>query len=426
MAISNLKLGAFTVLLLAVWGIYLFFSVEQESPRTTRPLFKRFTGNCGRILKFSSSYCQHLINVEANENLVKGRKVKVREIETYEKHNHRQCKDIEENYFCHPQPTQAELDLRIAYVIVAYKSAGLIENLLRAIYMPHNVYCLHLDKKSTANFKRAVHSFIDCLPNVFVTKKLIDVVWGHVSVLQAELNCMEDLFQSDVPWKYLITLVAQDYPLYDNKGIVEGLKKLNGLNNIESYPMPKHFAYRANTIWTLTETGKGKEHDGYRMDCTWKPKAPPPHNITIMKGWNHIAATRKFVEFVLNDKIATDFYQWLSDIYIPDEVFFSSLQRHPGTPGGYHDNDNPEWIMRAFGWVANGDNRQCFGSWIRENCWLSTRDLRWILAEKNRNKLFTQKIPYEYEENLVECLSAAVQGREYPSDSTQNSATAVS
>ena len=378
------------------------------------------------FIQFSSSYCQHLINVEANDNLVKGRKVKVSEIETYEKHNHRQCKDIKENYFCHPQPTQAELDLRIAYVIVAYKGAGLIENLLRAIYMPHNIYCLHLDKKSTANFKRAVHSFIDCLPNVFVTKKSIDVVWGHVSVLQAELNCMEDLFHSDVPWKYLITLVAQDYPLYDNKGIVEGLKKLNGLNNIESYPMPKHFAYRANTIWTLTETGKGKEHDGYRMDCTWKPKAPPPHNITIMKGWNHIAATRKFVEFVLNDKIATDFYQWLSDIYIPDEVFFSSLQRHPGTPGGYHDNDNPEWIMRAFGWVADGDNRQCFGSWIRENCWLSTRDLRWILAEKNRNKLFTQKIPYEYEENLVECLSAAVQGREYPSDSTQDSTTAVS
>ena len=312
---------------------------------------------------------------------MRGRKIKISENETYEKHNHGHRKDTEEKYFCHPQPTQAELDLRIAYVIVAYKGSGPIENLLRAIYMPHNVYCLHLDKKSTANFKRAIHSFIDCLPNVFKTKKLIDVVWEHVSVLQAQLNCMEDLFHSDVPWKYLITLVAQDYPLYDNKGIVEGLKKLNGLNNIESYPMPEHFAYRANTIWTLTETGKGKEHDGYRMDCTWKPKAPPPHNITIIKGWNHIAATRKFVEFVLYDKIATDFYQWLSDIFIPDEVFFSSLHRHPGTPGGYHDNDNHEWIMRAFAWIHKSDN-QCFGNWIRNNCWFSTRDLRWILAEK--------------------------------------------
>ena len=145
-----------------------------------------------------------------------------------------------------------------------------------------------------------------------------------------------------------------------------------------------------------------------------------------MKGWNHIAATRKFVEFVLYDKIATDFYQWLSDIFIPDEVFFSSLQRHPGTPGGDHDNDNHEWIMRAFAWLLESDNRQCFGNWIRSNCWLSTHDLRWILAENNRNKLFTQKIPFEYEENLVDCLSAVVQDREYPSDFTRNSNTAIS
>ena len=346
---------------------------------------------------------------------MQGRKIHKSDTDIYKKYSGRNCEDIEENYFLHPQPTPAELDMRIAYVIVAYKGAALIEGLLRAIYMPHNIYCLHLDKKSTDEFKRVVHSFTDCLPNVFVTKKLVDVVWGHVSVLQAELNCMEDLLHSDVPWKYLITLVGQDYPLYDNKGIVEGLKKLNGLNNIESYLMPRKFAYRANNIWVLKETGKGKEHGGYAFNCTRIKKSPPPHNITIMKGWNHIAATRKFVEFVLYDTIATDFYKWLSDIYIPDEVFFSSLQRHPGTPGGYRDNENPEWIMRAFSWVGHGENRKCYGKRVRENCWLSTRDLRWVFATKNQNKLFTQKISYEYEENLVECLSTMVEGRKYPS-----------
>ena len=179
--------------------------------------------------------------------------------------------------------------------------------------------------------------------------------------------------------------------------------------------MPRKFAYRANNIWVLKETGKGKEHGGYAFNCTRIKKSPPPHNITIMKGWNHIAATRKFVEFVLYDTIATDFYKWLSDIYIPDEVFFSSLQRHPGTPGGYRDNENPEWIMRAFSWVGHGENRKCYGKRVRENCWLSTRDLRWVFATKNQNKLFTQKISYEYEENLVECLSTMVEGRKYPS-----------
>lgn len=362
------------------------------------------------MFQFNSSYCQHLINVG-----LQGRKTYINDSKIYKKYNGRDCEYVNQYYFAHPAPTPAELDMRIAYVIVAYKGAALLESLLRAIYMPQNVYCFHLDKKSSEEFRRVIYSVIDCLPNVFVAKKLTDVVWGHVSVLQAELNCMKDLVHSDVPWKYLITLVAQDYPLYDNKGIVEGLKTLNGLNNIESYPMPENFAYRANNIWVLKATGKGTEHDGYRMDCTWKKKRPPPHNITIMKGWNHIAATRKFVEFVLFDKIAIDFYKWLSDIYIPDEVFFSSLQRHPGTPGGYHEDANPEWIMRAFGWVANGDNRQCFGKWVRENCWLSTRDLSWVFATKNRHKLFTQKIPFEFEENLVECLSTLVDGRKYPS-----------
>ena len=368
------------------------------------------------LLQLNKTVCNHLIyNEFVNETTVSEPKRQISETEVVRKYRGQNCEYVAQTYFSHPKPTKQEMDMRIAYVIVAYKGAGLIERLLRAIYMPQNIYCLHLDKKSPEIFKRAVHSFVRCLPNVFVTKKLVDVVWGHISVLQAELNCMEDLLDSSVPWKYLITLVAQDFPLYDNKGIVQGLKQLNGLNNIESYVMPEHFAYRADFIWELHNTGQGVEHLGYRMDSTWKPKPPPPHNIKIMKGWNHIAATRKFVDFVLHDKVASDFYKWVSDIFIPDEVFFSSLQRHPGTPGGYHDKEEPEWIMRAFGWVANGNNRVCYGQWIRENCWLSTRDLRWVFANKNKHKLFTQKIPFLFEENLVECLVAIVQGRTYPS-----------
>ena len=68
---------------------------------------------------------------------------------------------------------------------------------------------------------------------------------------------MEDLFHSDVPWKYLITLVAQDYPLYENKGIVEGLKKLNGLINIESYPLSA-LPNAQTKSGLLQKQGKGK------------------------------------------------------------------------------------------------------------------------------------------------------------------------
>ena len=49
MAVSNLTLGAFTVFLLCVWEIHLFYSVKEDL--YTRPPRKRSTNNCSRILK---------------------------------------------------------------------------------------------------------------------------------------------------------------------------------------------------------------------------------------------------------------------------------------------------------------------------------------------------------------------------------------
>ncbi|XP_074607089.1 N-acetyllactosaminide beta-1,6-N-acetylglucosaminyl-transferase-like [Acropora palmata] len=403
---SNWNVVIASLFLSVFLGLYVLTSVHLD-PHTAPPMA------VARRFELTKGLCQDLIL--SNDTRLIGQKRYIEETDTYEKYRGQDCQYVNQAYFHHPHPTAEEMDMRIAFVIVAYKGAGLLERLLRAIYMPQNIYCLHLDKKSPEIFKRAVHSFVRCLPNVFVTKKLVDVVWGHISVLEAELNCMEELLDSSVPWKYLITLVAQDFPLYDNKGIVQGLKQLNGLNNIQSYTMPSWFGKRADYVWTLKKTGKGVEHYGYTMERTNRKKPPTPHNITIMKGWNHIAATRKFVEFALHDKVATDFYEWLADIKIPDEVFFSSLQRHPGTPGGYSDNENPEWIMRAFGWENNGNNHQCFGQRIRENCWLSIKDLRWVLDKRNIKKLFTQKIPFVFEENLVACLPRMIDGRVYPS-----------
>ena len=197
---------------------------------------RSFELTCFFLSQLTKGLCQDLIL--SNDTRLIGQKRYIEETDIYEKYRGQDCQYVNQAYFPHPHPTAEEMNMSIAYVIVAYKGAGLLERLLRAIYMPQNIYCLHLDKKSPEIFKRAVHSFVRCLPNVFVTKKLVDVVWGHISVLQAELNCMEDLLDSSVPWKYLITLVAQDFPLYDNKGIVQGLKQLNGLNNIESYVMP--------------------------------------------------------------------------------------------------------------------------------------------------------------------------------------------
>ena len=108
----------------------------------------------------------------------------------------KECHSILQERFPHPSTTETELEFPIAYAILVYKGGPLLEQLLQAIYMPHNLYCLHIDVKASDTFKHAVKSMTRCLDNVFITKNSVDVIWGHISIVQAQLNCRADLLES--------------------------------------------------------------------------------------------------------------------------------------------------------------------------------------------------------------------------------------
>ena len=314
------------------------------------------------------------------------------------------CASILQTRFDHPPVSKEEEQLPIAFGLTVHKGACLLERLLRAIYMPNNVYCIHIDKKSSVVFCDAIQAIIRCLPNVFIAGKSVDVTWGHISLVEAQFSCMEELLKSPVKWKYYISLVAQDFPLYDNKQIVRALQRLNNTNNIGSSPMPENFSHRINSVHIL---------NGHAILKTKIPKAPPPHNISIFKGSTHIVALREFVDFALHSQIANDFYEYLKETLIPDETIYASLQQLPGAPGGIKGNQ-PKWIQRAMIW--NGGRRTlqgCRGMWKREICWISLKDLRWALGEANKDKLFVHKIPFDFNEELIECIIEARQRREY-------------
>ena len=145
---------------------------------------------------------------------------------------------------------------------------------------------------------------------------------------------------------------------------------------------------------------------------TKKPKGPPPPNVSIYKGSTHIIAIRQFVEFVLYSQIGKDFYQFLKDSQIPDETIYSSLQRHPGVPGGINGNQ-PTWIPRALYWISKENSGICRGKWVRMPCWITFQDLRWVLGEEKKDKLFVHKVPFEFNDELIECILVATQGRKY-------------
>jgi len=128
---------------------------------------------------------------------------------------------------------EEEEDFPIAFSILVFKDVEQFERLLRAIYRPQNLYCIHVDNKSASDIHAAVNSIARCFDNVFVLQKPVDVHWGYFSVLEPELKCMKRLLRRSKKWKYFINLTGQEFPLKTNWQIVRILKAFNGSNNME-------------------------------------------------------------------------------------------------------------------------------------------------------------------------------------------------
>ena len=52
--------------------------------------------------------------------------------------------------------TQEEAEFPIAFSILMYKDVPQVERLLRAVYMPQNFYCIHIDSKATQEVKESM------------------------------------------------------------------------------------------------------------------------------------------------------------------------------------------------------------------------------------------------------------------------------
>jgi len=108
-----------------------------------------------------------------------------------------------------------------------------VERLLRLIYRPHNLYCIHVDAKSSAAISKAMRAIASCFSNVFVASHSIDVHWAEFSLLEAELICMRELFERPEQWKYYVNVMGREFPLRTNRELVQIFKAYNGSNDVD-------------------------------------------------------------------------------------------------------------------------------------------------------------------------------------------------
>lgn len=299
--------------------------------------------------------------------------------------------------------SQEEADFPIAYSLVVHEKIEMFERLLRAIYNPQNVYCVHVDQKSPENFTKAVRAIVSCLPNVFVASKLEKVVYASWSRVQADLNCMKDLLATAVQWRYLLNTCGTDFPIKTNAEIVRSLKVLTGKNSLESETTPGYKKTRWMYHYEVTDS----------VSRTDTKKSPPPISTPMFSGSAYFVVTREFVEYLLENPEAQKFFEWEKDTYSPDEHLWATLQRMPGVPGSnppnekFHASDMIS-IARLVKWsFLEGDVSKgapyprCTGIYQRLVCIYGSGDLQWILGHHH---LFANKFDTQVDDIAIQCL----------------------
>lgn len=138
----------------------------------------------------------------------------------------------EHGYLDHPVADE-ELEFPIAFSILMHENVEQVERLLRLIYRPQNVYCIHVDRKSGSSIHRAAKAIASCFDNVFVARKVVDVYWGEYSLLEAELACLRQLLDDYPTWRYYVNLMGREFPLRTNRQLVEIFKAYNGANDVD-------------------------------------------------------------------------------------------------------------------------------------------------------------------------------------------------
>uniref|UniRef100_A0A8C2WBM8 Beta-1,3-galactosyl-O-glycosyl-glycoprotein beta-1,6-N-acetylglucosaminyltransferase 3 n=1 Tax=Cyclopterus lumpus TaxID=8103 RepID=A0A8C2WBM8_CYCLU len=315
---------------------------------------------------------------------------------------------IEKRGFITAPLSEEENNFPIAYSMVIHEKIEMFERLLRAVYNPQNIYCVHVDQKATKEFQKAVEAILSCFPNVLVASRLERVVYASWSRVQADLNCIKDLLNSRVQWMYLLNTCGTDFPIKTNREMVQALKALNGRNSMESEVTNDYkkgrWQYHHNVTTTVIRTDV--------------KKSPPPNSNPMFTGNAYIVASRAFVVHVMQDREAQQFAEWEQDTYSPDEHFWATLQRMPSVPGSMpanikYDTSDMQAFARVVKWsYLAGDVRNgapyspCTGGYRRAVCVYGAGDISWLLRQ---HQLFANKFDPEVDDIAIRCIESVLE-----------------
>jgi hypothetical protein len=99
--------------------------------------------------------------------------------------------------------------MRVAHLVITYTSPLQTERMIRRMEHPEFDFYIHVDKKIDITS----HLYLAKIPNVYLIKDRVDVVWAGYKTVEATLRSVKEIFNSGRSYEYVHLMSGQDYPI---------------------------------------------------------------------------------------------------------------------------------------------------------------------------------------------------------------------
>lgn len=218
-------------------------------------------------------------------------------------------------------------NLRIAYIISAYKLPANLIRLVKRLNTPYCNFVIHVDKNSSRETFEEMQAGLSSFDNVYFMQRHKSPYrgFGHV---KTTIKGLEYLSKNNMSCDYVFVMTGQDYPIKSNSYINSYLNRNYGKTFIEHFSMPtKKWENggmdRISSYYIHHKNGYKKIP---RIMMPLFVKKEIPGSLSPWGGSGYFTAYRKHADYILKFvKNNQDYVRFFKHTDIPDEIFFQTI-----------------------------------------------------------------------------------------------------
>jgi hypothetical protein len=276
-------------------------------------------------------------------------------------------------------------ELRIAYIVSAYKLPGQLDRLLHRLSGPGVAFAVHVDRRTSRGAYEEMVARTRDLDVTFLSRHVSH--WASFGHVRATLKGLDHFVGEGKPFDYAVLLTGQDYPLRSPAAIGEFLGSA-GRRSFMSYrylpfpPWGKRGGLERIENWHVTKYR--------RLHLALPLRRRLPLGLRPWGGSAYWCLERDVVQYVHEFVRAhPEYVAFFEHVYVPDELFFQTIVLNSSLRNSVENED-----LRYLDWTRRPAPAV-----------LDQRDLPALLSS---TKLFARKFDERVDAAVLDQLDAHI------------------